>query len=116
MTTEHHPPPSDRPPVEGEILTVADVMARYGLRDRRAARTIMDSAGGCVLAANLYVRRADLLALEETQKREREARTRPDARPRRTTPAPGAVRPRTARPLRAGWWRQQVLPPEETPG
>jgi hypothetical protein len=44
------------------LLTVTDVMARYRLRDRRAARRIMDAAGSFRMGAGLFVRLSDLLA------------------------------------------------------
>jgi hypothetical protein len=37
-----------------ELLTVADVMARYRLRDRRAARRAMDAAGSFKIGAGLF--------------------------------------------------------------
>jgi hypothetical protein len=100
------------------LLGVADVMGRYGLRDRRAARRVMDEVGSFVVATNLYVRRLDLLGYEDAQKAARKAQIGPPARaegnprlPARKTPAP------RTEPLRPGWWRNEVragslAPPE----
>jgi hypothetical protein len=94
---------SARPP--GEVLDVADVMARYGLRDRRAARRLMDAAGGFIVGGRLVVRVGDLLQYEEALREERRAV--------RTEPAPAPHPPRRRGvamapprdPLRPGWWR-----------
>lgn len=51
--------------LQREVLNVADVMARYGLRDRRAARRLMDEAGAFVVGGRLVLRREDLVAHEE---------------------------------------------------
>ena len=80
-----------------DVLTVTDVMARYRLRDRRAARRVMDSAGAFRIGAGLFVRFADLLAFEE---RQRAARRQGAALPQPAQP-PGTAR----RPLPPGWWR-----------
>jgi hypothetical protein len=86
------------------VLDVADVMARYGLRDRRAARRLMDEAGAFVVGNRLVVRRKDLLAYEEALRAVRHppadvAGSPPAARRRR-----GASAARSE-PLRPGWWR-----------
>ena len=88
------------------LLGVAEVMARYGLRDRRAARRVMDQAGAFLVGRRLLVAEADLLACEERLRAARRARTvpatdRPQPRARRNTPGP--VNPT---PLQPGWWRQ----------
>lgn len=92
-----------------ELLDTAAVRARYGLRDPRAARKLMDEAGAFVVGRRLLVRLDDLIAHEDALRAARlgnNARgvsgappTRhPTARPRRV--------PRPARaPLRPGWWR-----------
>jgi hypothetical protein len=95
--------PTPEPPA---LLTVADVMARYDLRDRRSARRVMDAAGAFLIGARLFIRLADLLALEERQKDARRpaASANADSRPSRARPGAGA---RKERPLlRPGWWRE----------
>lgn len=92
-----------------EVLGVDDVAARYGLRDRRAVRKVMDDAGSFLIAGRLLVRRADLLAHEERLQRERRVAgsgPTPAADPRRRGPRRRAER-RPAGPLPAGWWRQE---------
>lgn len=84
------------------LLAVAEVMARYRLHDRRAARRLMDAAGGFRMGAKLYVRLEDLLALEERQRVARRAQL--SAEPR---PMPAAASPRSPRPLEPGWWRRE---------
>lgn len=84
-----------------EILDVAAVMRRYGLRDRRAVRRLMDEVGAFKVASNLYVRADDLLAHEDALREARKARTHPGP-PRRTTRASPGVR----EPLPRDWWRE----------
>ena len=72
-------------------------MTRYRLRDRRAARRVMDAAGGFKVGAGLFVRLSDLLDFEERQRRDRRGAGH-------STPA--IARRRVARrPLEPGWWR-----------
>ena len=89
---------------EPEVLGVPEVLARYGLKDPRAARRIIDEAGGFIIAGKAVVRRADLHAHEEALKAARRPHTQPERRPRTTSrdrrPA------RTTEPLKPGWWRQ----------
>jgi len=94
---------SERPP--RQVLNVTEVMARYGLRDRRAARRLMDEAGGFMVGGRLVVRAQDLLEYEE--------RLRETRRLERSEPAP-TPRPPSRRgkaialprePLSPGWWR-----------
>lgn len=92
--------------LQREVLNVADVMARYGLRDRRAARRLMDEAGAFVVGGRLVLRREDLVAHEEAL---RAARRPGDAsrgaiQPKASSPRPRALRSRRE-PLRSGWWR-----------
>ena len=95
---------SGEPP---EVLDVVSVMQRYRIRDRRAARRLMDEAGGFLVAGRLLVRWDDLEAYEC---RQREARSRaagqqgdrPAARP--NVASRRASRPK--KPLSPGWWRQ----------
>lgn len=54
------------------LLDVAAVMARYGLRDRRAARSIMDAAGGFKAGRRLLVGADDLALWEAAQRAARE--------------------------------------------
>lgn len=91
-----------------EVVGVAAVMSRYGLRDRRAARRLMDEAGAFVVCGRLLIRREDLLAHEEAL---RVARHRvgdgagaPRARPARPPGRSGSARPGSD-PLPPGWWR-----------
>jgi hypothetical protein len=81
---------------QSDLLTVADVMARYRLRDRRAARRVMDAAGGFKIGAGLFVRLSDLLELEERQRAARQSASS-------VSPAPATSRSR--RLLEPGWWR-----------
>lgn len=87
------------------LMDVAAVMARYGLRDRRAARRVMDEAGAFKVGAGLFVRLDDLLALEEQR---RASRRSPGNEVVEHRPAPpGSVRSRGRRqPLAPGWWRE----------
>jgi hypothetical protein len=82
---------------ESDLLTVAEVMERYRLRDRRAARRVMDAADGFRIGAGLFVRRRDLLDFED---RQRCARLSAD-----DTPAALPTRRTARRPLEPGWWR-----------
>ena len=86
------------------LLTVGVVMGRYGLRDRRAARRVMDAAGAFQVGGRLLVRAEDLLAWEEC----RIAARAPTAGP--TEPQPrgrsARTRPAARAPLPPGWWRE----------
>lgn len=57
-----------------DVLDVGVVMARYGLRDRRAARRVMEEAGAFLLAGRLRVRLEDLVAHEDRLKADRGSR------------------------------------------
>lgn len=85
------------------LLGVAEVMARYGLRDRRAARAVMDAAGAFLVGRRLFVDVGDLLAYEERQRAARRAGRAPDT-PSTRTPPPRP--PRARAPLEPGWWRE----------
>src|SRR5262245_31641140 len=106
------------------LLTVAEVMARYGLRDRRAARRVMDDAGAFELAGKLYLRSADLLAHEEALIAARKGTALPDLSndPTRPPARPRARKERMVRqPLGPGWWRQdptagRLAPPTNSGG
>ena len=98
-------PPDQTPRGLPRLLTVAEVMGRYGLRDRRAARRVMDAAGAFRIGGRLLVRLEDILAHEE---RQIAARAQPPpssptaSQPTRWTRA--STVPRA--PLAPGWWRQ----------
>lgn len=91
-----------------DVLTVADVMARYGLKDRRAARRVMDEAGGFKIGAGLYVRAGDLATYEDAMIAARRGPTSPGVpHPQERLKArPGGRKTSNVRePLRPGWWR-----------
>jgi hypothetical protein len=87
------------------VLSVAEVMERYGLRDRRAARGLMDAAGGILAAGRLVVRADDLAAWETAQKAARRSQEPTAKAPRRRAARQVATAPR-GEPLKAGWWRE----------
>lgn len=96
-----------------ELLDVPAVMARYGLRDRRSARRLMDEANGFVIAGRLVVSVADLAAHEERLRAARRAPQRPQEAPGargRGRTFPGASKG-ARRPLAPGWWRQDCEEP-----
>ena len=64
-----------------DVLTVDDVLARYHLKDRRAARRIICDAGGFVIANRAVVRRGDLLAHEDSLRRARKPQEAPERCP-----------------------------------
>jgi len=88
------------------LLDAADVMVRYGLRDRRAARRLMDAAGAFMVGNRLLVRRDDLLAYEEALRADRQPSSKLEdaTAPRPTRRRRGQPRP-SSEPLRPGWWR-----------
>jgi hypothetical protein len=83
------------------VLDVRAVRARYGLRDDRAARAVIDAAGGFRLAGRLFVR-ADVLEAYEC--------AQADARRRQIALEPlvprRPVRHAGPAPLGADWWRR----------
>ena len=94
------------------LLGVTDVLNRYGLKDRRAARRIMDTVGAFKLGANLYVRAGDLAAHEEAliAARRGEGRAGPAndfVRPHGKTHAKRGGRTVRA-PLQPDWWREPL--------
>ena len=93
-----------------ELLDVAAVLERYGLRDRRAARKVIDAAGGFVVAGRLLVRLDDLMAHEdELRQARRQGSGHPAAPVKATTPRRSRRTPPERRePLHAGWWREGV--------
>ncbi len=91
------------------VLDVEAVMRRYGLRDRRVARRIMDEAGAFLVGRRLVVRLDDLDAYEHRRKQERAAPMAPPPRAREKPCCGGPRKPARSReraPLRPGWWRE----------
>lgn len=90
------------------LLTVDEIMERYRLRDRRAARRLMDEIGAFRIGSAIYVRVDEVIAFEQRRIAERGASrtTSVDstaARPRhRTSGSPTAVPAPRAR----GFWRE----------
>ncbi len=84
-----------------ELLGIEQVMRRYGLRDRRVARRVMDEAGGFMVGRRLVVRLDDLDAYE---RRLRTARRGGDSALRRTSTGRGRRRPPAQ--IQPGWWRE----------
>jgi len=91
------------------LMGVDQVMARYGLRDRRTAPRVMDAAGAFVVARRLYVREADLVAYEVLLRTARRRGPRspdpPNGDRARRRPTP---RPARDDPLPPGWWREDA--------
>jgi hypothetical protein len=92
-------------PSPREVLGVVDVMARYGLRDRRAARRLMDEAGAFIVCGRLVLRREDLLAHEEVLRSARRPLSLPAVAPARSVSAGKTTARSRPEPLRPGWWR-----------
>lgn len=84
-----------------ELLGVEQVMSRYGLRDRRVARRVMDEAGAFMVGRRLVVRLDDLDAYE---RRLRTARQGGDSAPPQASGH--RRRPRLSIEIRPGWWRE----------
>jgi hypothetical protein len=90
-----------------DVLSVAEVMVRYGMRDRRSARRLMDEAGAFLVAGRLVIRRDDLIVHEEALK---DRRRLPPSVPRLNAADRSRVH-RSGQPsdrgeaLRPGWWR-----------
>lgn len=86
------------------VLTVAEVMTRYGMKDRRAARRVMDEAGAFMAAGRLLVRVDDLDEWEAAGKRARKPQEAPPpvagVRARRSRRTPRSV------PLGRDWWME----------
>lgn len=90
-----------------DLMTVADVLARYALSDRRAARRVMDDAGAFKVAGRLFVRRADLIAHEEGARNARSpGGSDTDSPPPRRARPQRTAKARRGRVLPAGFWRQ----------
>lgn len=95
--------------MSGVFLDTAAVMARYGIRDARSARRIMDDAGGLVVAGRLVLALADLERWEELQKGARRQQARTAELPARAGTARRALqkaREPRREPLKPGWWRE----------
>jgi hypothetical protein len=89
-------------------LGTKEVQARYDLRDPRAARALIDAAGGFVVGHRLLVRAADLDAHEDQLRAERRGRARADNEARPRAPRRRGRRPRPAdlAGLSPDWWQQ----------
>jgi hypothetical protein len=87
---------------DGERLWVPDVMLRYRLRTRRAARAVMQQAGAFLVGGQLVVRLADLVSWEESR------RASGRSAPRSAIRAPRRIRLTRHTP-------QDELPPERGP-
>lgn len=85
-----------------DLLTVKDVMSRYGMRDKRTARRLMNQARGFKVGGRLVVREDDLGAHERqmttTNKPQESGTVTPSCarRERRTGPTPADG---------PDWWR-----------
>jgi hypothetical protein len=87
------------------IIGVDEVRARYGLRDKAAARRLMRRAGAFVVAGRLIVRADDLDAFERAEADASRSAASTDRRHhRRTTRRRGSSTSRTAT-LGIDWWR-----------
>jgi hypothetical protein len=93
------------------FLTVAEVLTRYQLRDRRSARRVMDQAGSFKVAGRLLVSEADLETWETRQKERRIENAQPpgDASTRRSRRASGIRETDRAwpEPLLPEWWKNE---------
>lgn len=88
------------------LLSVDDLMARYGLRDRRTARALMHAIGAIRIGRRLFVQSADV-ARYEAAHRDAATSTRfiaPGSSSGIRTPSSRSPEPAT--PLPAGWWQQ----------
>ena len=90
-----------------EVLGVAAVMARYGYRDRRAARTVMGKVGAFRIGSGIYIYADDLIAYERQQLAKPAEHSAPPRDPR----SRGTRRPSTksSKPVTVrvpGWWRE----------
>jgi hypothetical protein len=83
------------------LLRVDEVRARYGLRDRRAARAVMEQAGAFLVAGRLVVRADRLEAWEQRQ----EAARRTAEGKASAAPPPRSAR-KLGESLPPGWWRK----------
>lgn len=88
------------------IVRVDDVMARYGMRDERTARKLMNQIGAFRVAGRLVVHEDALAAWEVAQVRTNPSASPPPARrpsERRQDPA-GQASPATG----PDWWREPL--------
>lgn len=85
-----------------ELLDAGQVAARYGMRDRRAARRVMDQAGAFRVGGRLLIRADRLDAWERAAADSRRREAAPKAE------APGKRGGKHAEPALAGadWWRE----------
>jgi hypothetical protein len=89
-----------RVPRADDVLDVVAVKARYRFADDRAARAVMNEAGGFKVGGRLFARRIDLERLEA----ERVRRPAPPAL-RRTAGRPSRSPSTTSGPLEPGFWK-----------
>lgn len=89
--------------MDDDFLATRQVMARYHLRDPRAARNLMHEAGALLVAGRLLVKRSDLIAIEVQHRVNRltEGEIRSTIGNRVRLPAPVTVPAK----LDAGWYR-----------
>jgi hypothetical protein len=104
-------PVNGRPSAPDGLLTTDEVMARYRLHDRRAARRIMDEVGSFAIAGKLFVLEADLLAHEKRLMARRPSGSpSPAGRSRaRTSPQKRSTGPLA--PLPSDWHRRPLARP-----
>lgn len=98
------------------LLSVDEVLARYRLRDRRAARRLMDEVGAFKVATKLYVREDALGEYEDALAAARKSTGSPtrDAGRSRVTRRAGqsdrarktAASRKEREPLPMDWWRE----------
>jgi hypothetical protein len=92
----------ERKTSDDPLLSVADVRARYGLADDRAARKLMHEAGAFIMGNRLFSRLSALVRLEDSltarHERVRGVPARAPQRRRRRRDEPEVLEP--------GFWRQ----------
>lgn len=86
------------------LLGVPAVAARYGLKDRPAARKLMRQAGAFLAAGRLVVREDDLDAYERTQAAAARSAVTPAPRAAGRTHRAHRAR-QTPTDLKPDWWR-----------
>jgi hypothetical protein len=86
-----------------QIIGVDDVRARYGLRDKAAARRLMRRAGGFVVAGRLMVRVDDLDAFERAAANASRSNASADRRCEARTTARRVSAPTETTPLNIDW-------------
>jgi len=86
------------------VLRVDEVMARYGMRDERTARRLMNQAGAFKVGGRLVIREDDLGAYERRLVGPRNAAPRAAPRPARIR-RPGSTPSPADGP---DWWRAEI--------